>query len=89
MQFPVMGPRQWTLKKTTRFQRKLNKLPQDVTLASKFSLTFQIQYFEVSLFVVFNRQCFKQLPCKPLNSSKLCRAQDHLLSTQVGGACKK
>ena len=89
MHLSAVDPRRWNLKKTRLFQRKLNELPQDVTLATKFCLTFQIQYFEVSFFVVFKCQCFKELPSKALNSSGICKAQNYLPSTQVGGACKK
>ena len=38
------------------FQRKLNDFPQEVSLVSKFYLTVQIKYFEVSIFVVFKCQ---------------------------------
>ena len=76
MHLSAVDPRRWNLKKTRLFQRKLNELPQDVTLATKFCLTFQIQYFEVSFFVVFKCQFFKEFLFKALNSSGICKAQN-------------
>ena len=84
-----MDPRQWNLKKAKQFQRKLNELPQDVTLVFKFCLTFQIQDFEVSLFVVSKCQFFKEFLSKALNSGGLFRVQNHLLLTHVRGASQK
>ena len=49
---PIVETLRWTLKKAKQFQRKLNGLSQDVPLAIKFCLTFQIQDFQVSFFVV-------------------------------------
>ena len=51
----------WNLKKTALFKRKLNKLPQEVSFATKLCLTVQIQYFEVSVFVGFKCQFLSQL----------------------------
>ena len=51
-----MDRRQWNLKKATLFKKKLNELPQEDNLASQFRLTVQIQFFEVSIFVVFKCQ---------------------------------
>ena len=62
VQSPVVDPRQWTLKKIAPFQRKLNELHHDVSLASKLCLTFQIQYFEVLVFVAFKCQFFREFP---------------------------
>ena len=44
------------------FQSKLNEPPEDVSLDSKLCLSFQIQYFEVSIFVVFNCQFLREFP---------------------------
>ena len=43
-------------KSPTLFQRKLNEHPEEVSFTSKFCLTVQIQYFEVSIFVGFKCQ---------------------------------
>ena len=51
-----------SFQKTTLFQSKLNELRQNVKLASKFSLTFQIQYFHVSIFLVFKCQFLREFP---------------------------
>ena len=52
------------------FESKLNELREDVTLGSKFCVTFQIKYFVVSLSVVFKCQFFKEFLCKPLTNSR-------------------
>ena len=38
-EFPAMDLRRWSLQGTMLFQRKLNELPQEVTLDSKFCQT--------------------------------------------------
>ena len=86
---PCHGSTSMELKKSTLFQRKLNEIPQNVTLAPKFCLTFQIQYFEVSFFVVFKWQFFKELLFKLLNSSRGWSGRNHLLLTHVGRSSKK
>ena len=54
--------RKRSLQKIMLFQSKLNELPEDVSLASKFRLTFQIQYFQVLIFAVFKCQFFREFP---------------------------
>ena len=56
--FPALDLCWRSLQRTKLFQRKLNNLPQDFSLASKFFLKFQIQYFEVLFFIVFKCQVF-------------------------------
>ena len=64
MKPPVVDSRGRSLQKRTLFQSKLNELPQEVSLPSKFCLTFQIKYFVVSIFVVFKCQFFKEFLCQ-------------------------
>ena len=56
----LINPHWCNVNKTMFFQSKLNELAQKVSLVSKFCLTVQKQYFDVSNFVVF--KC--QFPCQ-------------------------
>ena len=55
-QAPAMGLCWLNLKNITLFQRKLNELPQEVSLPYKFCLTIHMKYFEVLILVFFKCQ---------------------------------
>ena len=52
----AMGLCWLNLKNITLFQRKLNELPQEVSLPYKFCLTIHMKYFEVLVLVFFKCQ---------------------------------